>query len=310
MKTLAFIWQGSSKPEVFSWWNDGLRQAMLLLEKKYEVHYKEPWDEITEDIVLYWEAPVTAVGKNGEFYNKIRNLPQKKILLFAGGAIRPEWVAGFDHICVESKINLLELQSMGFSVSTAFGINDSVFKPMNLEKKWDGIHHATSASWKRQWLMAEALGNKCLVVGREQPEDMWPFQRSKELGATVMGQHSFEEVAKLINQSHTLCQTSEFWGGGQRATLEAMACGVPPIVMTDSPKNMEYVEESGFGKIVEPSAPQIKLAVEELKANPPDPMIGVSYVKSKFTARHYADNLLKAINLICQKHQKDTGHTQ
>ena len=143
--------------------------------------------------------------------------------------------------------------------------------------------------------MAEALGDRCLVVGREQPEDIWPFQRSKELGATVMGQQPFTEVARLINQSYTLCQTSEFWGGGQRATLEAMACGVPPIVMTDSPKNREYVEEAQFGKVVEPSAPQIKLAVEELKNNPPDPMIGVNYIKSKWTAKHYADKLKQAI---------------
>ena len=48
-------------------------------------------------------------------------------------------------------------------------------------------------------------------------------------------------------------------------TLEAMACGVPVVCMEDSPKNREYVEESGFGKVVYPNKEEIKRAVEEIK---------------------------------------------
>jgi glycosyltransferase involved in cell wall biosynthesis len=297
---IAFIWQGSSKPEIFNWWNDGLRVAMRIIEKTHTVTYHEPWDDVSHaDVLLYWEAPCTINGGNSSFYEKVRHAPQKKILLFAGGPLKKEWVEGFDFLAIESDINMKECEEMGIPHFRAFGINDEVFKYVASTKQWDGIHHATSASWKRQWLMAEALKEKCLVVGRPQPEDMEPFERSKALGAEVRErQHTFKEVADLIRQSHTLCQTASYWGGGQRATLEAMACGVPVIAMSDSPKNCEFVQESGFGMIVDPNPSAIRSAVEHLKSNPLDPKIGVKYVKSKWTGKKYAEALLAKINTL------------
>lgn len=295
---IAFIWQGSSQPAIFNRWNDGLRAAMKSVENFHEVVYREPWDNFDDvDLILYWEAPCTARG-DAEHYNKVRNLNKKKILLFAGGPVEYADAVGFDLYLVESKINEDEFSAIGLPWKRAFGVNTNIFKPMNLEKEWDGIHHATSASWKRQWLLAEALGAKALVVGREQPSDPMPFVLSRELGARVIPEQPYEEVAKLLNKSHTFVQTSEYWGGGQRATLEAMACGIPPIVMEDSPKNREYVEESGFGEVVPPDAPSIRAAVERLKKSH-DPRKGIEYVRSKWKHTHYASNILQAIESIC-----------
>mgnify|MGYP006321665743 CR=1 FL=1 len=95
--------------------------------------------------------------------------------------------------------------------------------------------------------------------------------------------------------AHTCLQTSEYWGGGQRCTLEALACDVPVICMTDSPKNREYVEESGCGLVVEPNAQNISDAVHIVKATDYGTR-GSDYVKSKWTSKHYADNLLEWIN--------------
>ena len=293
---VAFIWQGITGR--YGVWNDGLRQAMRILEKEYEVTYHEPKDQIPEDaVVLYWEAPCTINGKDGENYKRVMNLPNKKILLFAGGPLKKEWVSKFDHVCVESKINADECKEQGIKHSTAFGINDNVFTHIKTKKEYDGIHHGTSASWKRQWLVGEAIGDKALIVGRYQKEDPYPFDRCRELGCTVMNEQTPDALSYLINKCHTCVQTSEFWGGGQRCTLEAMACGVPVICMSDSPKNREYVEESGFGLVVDPDPNKIKEAVEQVKSKSFDPKIGVEYIKNKWTARHYADSLKSA---ICQ----------
>lgn len=289
---IAFIWFGITGR--YGHWNDGLFWAMKEIEKKHQVTYHEPFEEIPEDaVVLFWEALCTRVSKDAEAFEKVMALPNKKYLLFAGGPIKKEWAEGFEHIFVESKINLDEFQALGIPCSTAFGVNTDMFKPMDLPKVWDGIHQATSASWKRQWLGAEAFGNKMLVVGRRQPEDPFPFDESARLGAMVMNEQPYEVIAEMLNQSHALIQTADFWGGGQRATLEAMACDIPVICMTDSPKNREYVEESGFGEVVEPSAPQIRQALERIKANPLKG--GRDYVLSKWTHRHYAENILKVI---------------
>lgn len=296
---ISFVWQGISKPEIREHWKDGLYAAMQILEKEYEVEYCEPWDNMTGDVILYWEAPITIRGQSANHYMNVMSKPQKKILLFAGGPLKKEWVKGFNLLCVESKINLDECNALGIPAMTAFGINDEIFKPKSMTKIYDGIHHATCASWKRQELLGEALRDKALIVGREQDNDRMPFEVARAYGATVMPEQSYEKVCDLINQSHVLVQTANEQGGGQRATLEAMACGVPVVCMTDSPKNREYVEESGFGAVVEPNAEAIRNAVSYISGYTKEWFEkGPEYIKSKWTACHYADALKKAINSI------------
>lgn len=280
-----FIWQGITEHK--SRWRDGLWAAMQLLEKDFEVVYQEPWEEIKGDVALYWEAPITWQSRdNSEHYKKVQNSNVRKALLFAGGEIRREWVDGFDLLFVESQINEDECERMGIPYKRAFGVNTDIFKPLDLEKKYDAIHHGTFASWKRQWLLAEAFGDKGILVGRKQETDTKPFLESERHGAKVIGEVSYEEVNKLLNQSKCLVQTSDFWGGGQRATLEAMACGLPVIAMTDSPKNREFIEESGCGAIVDPDPNKIKEAFDNLEYKNPR-----EYVMGKWTPKHYANSI-------------------
>lgn len=297
--TLSFVWFGIDGR--FGKWKDGLWLAMKHLEKEYTVYYQEPTEEIKGDIILFWEAPCTANGKDKEMYLKIQNNPKPKILLFAGGPIKAEWVKGFDIICVESEINKKEFAEIGIETITAFGINEEIMRPMVMDILYDGMHHGTCASWKRQWLLGEALGDKGLVVGRYQEEDPFPFNECKKYGCNIMEEQPAENIAVLLNRSHACVQTSDYWGGGQRCTLEAMACGVPVICMEDSPKNREYVEESGFGFVVYPNKEEIRKAVEKIKENPFDPKQGRDYIMKKWTSKHYADNLIKAINKIWLK---------
>lgn len=296
-KSIAFIWQGISGR--YGQWKDGLWKAMKIIEETHDVKYYEPTDDIPEDsIVLYWEAPCTSISpKDGNNYKRVQKLPNKKALLFAGGPIKKEWLDGFDHVFVESKINADELTDLNIPHSTAFGINEEVFHPMKLEKRWWGIHAGTCASWKRQGFIGEALGDKGIVVGREQENgiDTFGFDRCRELGSTVVPEQTPEDLAKIVNQSHVCVQTSALWGGGQRVTLEALACNIPVVCMTDSPKNREYVEESGCGMVVEPEPSKIRQAVIDTMSKDWGNK-GREYVMRKWTSKNYSDNLLKWIN--------------
>lgn len=295
-RIIGFVWQESSNKDIFNHWNDGLRQALRIIERQYEVKYFEPWDDIKDvDVILYWEAPCSINGKNAEYYKKVQNNPIKKALLFAGGPILTEGLIGFDMIFYESEVNGEELRVKGFPCIKAFGINDEIFKPMSLEKKYDGMMQGTFASWKRQGLFSKALKDKGLLCGRKQETDITPYNEAIEYGSIILPEQNYEEVAKLLNQSYMAVNTADYWGGGQRCSLEAMACGIPVIVMSDSPKNREYIEESGFGLIIEPQQEEIRKAVDQLKENPLNPQIGLDYIKSKYTAQHYANNLLKGI---------------
>lgn len=296
---IGFCWQGISGR--YGHWNDGLRKAMELIETEHEVIYQEPHEIIKDvDIILYWEAPCTINGKDKMNYLNILTNPLPKALLFAGGPIKKEWIDGFDLVFVESQINADECEKQKIPHRTAFGVNTDIFYPANVEKIYDGMHQATCASWKRLDLFAKALKNRGIVCGRDQETDPNGFIACRKYGVTLLPEQPYKKVAELLNQSYTLVQTSEFWGGGQRATLEAMACGIPPIVMSDSPKNREYVEDSGFGLIVEPREEDIRVAIRQLIVEPQDPQIGVKYIENKWTASHYAISILQGIKQILQ----------
>ena len=84
--------------------------------------------------------------------------------------------------------------------------------------------------------------------------------------------------------------------GTPNPVLEAMACGVPVIVMSDSPKNCEYVEESGGGLVVEPNAEAIRDALQRI--TPEMGERGYTYIQSKWTEEHYAHAILDGIKSL------------
>jgi len=298
---ITFCWQGLSQKQIYGHWGDGLEGAMRLIEKEHTVYYKEPWEEIPKDtdIILYWEAPITENGKDRENYLKIKNNPLPKILLFAGGVIKKEHCIGFDLFLVESKINEEEFSAIGLPWLRAFGVNTEVMKPEKQPKVFDAVFPATCAGWKRHGLFSRALKSKGVVCGRFQESDPVGFLNCRENGTLVLPELPYPAVNALYNSAWCCVNTSSEWGGGQRTTLEAMAAGIPVIVMKDSIKNREYVEESGAGLVVEPDELQIQKAIEEIKKWTPEQRAkGRKYVESKWTARHYADNIIKGINQV------------
>ncbi len=298
MSRIAFCWtNGIKHKDRFDRWNDGLRAALRLIEAEHEVTYHEP-DEVlpTVDWILYWEAGCTMESpEDGHKYRAILNSPQKKALLFAGGPVKEKYFQGFDHIFVESKINKDEFDALGMKNSTAFGVNTDIFFPINdADKKFTTVTHGACAGWKRQHLVGQAMKEKALVFGQYQASDPYVFEECRRNGATVMPEQTYEETNRLLNSASVSVNCADYWGGGQRATLEAMACDIPVVVMSDSPKNREYVEESECGYIVNPDPQSIVIGVHTaLQMKKPKSR---DYVMSKWTPEHYKNALLNAIH--------------
>ena len=299
---IAFVWQGLSQGKIYGHWGDGLRGAMDIIEKTHEVKYFEPWEEIKDvDIILYWEAPITRRGKDSENYKKIQANPIPKILLFAGGPVHREDCDGFDLFLVESQVNEFDFAAIGKPWMRAFGVDTRTMKPEKQPKIFDAVFPATCAGWKRHGIFARALGSKGVVCGRFQESDPIGFMNARDAGVLVLPELPYEAVNVLYNASWCCVNTSSEWGGGQRTTLEAMAAGIPVIVMSDSDKNCEYVRESGAGLIVDPDENKIKEAIEEIKKwTPQERGRGVEYVRGKWTHEHYAQNILKGIENVLQ----------
>lgn len=302
---LAFCWQGFDGR--YGQWRDGLWAAMQLIEKEHEVKYFDfPLKGMTEfnpDVVLYWEAPVTNKGKDADNWFSVCALPYPKALLFAGGPLRAIDVRDFDLVFTESLINDEDCEREGIPYKRAFGVNTQIMRPSFADKKYDGFMQATFADWKRHTLFAQALGEKGAVVGRKQEHDLNGYNECVKRKVTIFDEQPAEEIATLINQSHCVVNTSEYWGGGQRCTLEAMACGVPVIVMADSPKNREFIEESGGGYVVEPIAEEIRKIIEFIQSDIPNNRLrvgnkGRKYIMDNWTEQHYAHAILEGIQSI------------
>lgn len=304
-KRLAFCWQGISDPDVFRKWRDGLWQAVEVLRETYQVEYREPnaTDLNDFDVILYWEAPCTITGRDADKYKNVLSAKPKKILLFAGGPLKKEWVEGFDIVVVESEINAKECREQGIRYDEAFGVNCDIWRPSRFwgTREFIGAHHGACAGWKRQHLAAEALGKDLILVGPYQSTDPYTFDRSKELGATVISERvEPRECKEYVERASVLVQTSDFWGGGQRATLEAMALGMPVVVMEDSPKNREFVEALGLGRVVPPQPSLIKEACDELVAewNDNKAVTSRTYVMTYWSGQKYGRDLKRIIESL------------
>lgn len=297
---IGFIWINGTKPRLSGQWNDGLAKAMRILSEKHEVTYYDvpntDWDN--EDVLIMWEAPCTAQGEYADYYNKVRRADKPKILLFAGGPINLLDSVGFDLYLVESELNEKEFEAIGLPWRRAFGVNEEVMRPMQKKKLYNGFMQATFAEWKRHSLFAKALKSLGAVAGRVQENDRQGYYDCKLHNVTIFEELPAEQVAEKINESRTVVNTASYWGGGQRCTLEAMACDVPVIVMNDSPKNMEYVRESGAGVICEPTPEAIQASIDIAREMKPK---GRKYIMSKWTSKHYADAIQSAIDEVCQK---------
>jgi len=306
---LAFVWDFSVTPLDVYGWGDGLSRALQLLASEYGYDIKViPSSDIVEiyeslgafspEVILGWGS------LDRPSFSGFGELGIPTALCFAGGATKHDSAENFDVIFVENQVYLDSFIEQGYNARRAFGANDDLFQPMKLAKKWDGVYPASFAKWKRHKLFAQALGKKGLAFGKviqEERDDTIGY--CINAGVTVLPQLTYDVVPYLIAQSHSVVITASSIGGSQRTTLEAMAMNVPPIVMSDSDKNVEYVKESGFGFIVDPDPKAIKEAVAKAKKMKPSEA-GREYIMEKYSAKGYADSLHKGIQSIWKNQKK------
>jgi hypothetical protein len=263
------------------------------MREDHDIKYFEPNDEsgiesFRPDVLLHWAA---LIENSVEF---VRRYPYPKALAFAGGPIESH-LLGYDLYFAESQIDYDRFRSLGARAVRAFGVNECLFRPKPLPKRWDGIICGTFALWKRHHLFAEALGSRGIAIGIHQAHEPQCYETCAKAGCAVLHEVPRQRIPDYLNASRTVVNTADFQGGGQRLTLEAMACDVPVIVMDDSPKNCEFVKEGGAGLIVPPDPAAIAAAVEALKEKRMD---GREYILSKWTSQHYADALNAGFTLL------------
>jgi hypothetical protein len=222
--------------EYESLWQDGLWRALQVLSFDYEITLHNLMNgnvaPYKYDFVLGWGAFGSAVDN----YMQPMNLP--KGLCIAGVAQPPKGSDNYNVLFYETEWYRPTIESHR-NIIHAFGINTDIYKPSNKRKFWDYVTVGAFASWKRQHLLIDKPGYK-LAVGEIQKGN--PVESfgiiAKLLGGNVMISDMLEpkKLAEIYCMSKTMYMPSDIFGGGERAILEARACGCEVEIEPDNPK--------------------------------------------------------------------------
>lgn len=253
------------------------------------------------EVILCW-ADFTR--QNAE---PLAKLGKPMAICFAGGEAISHNTELFDHIFVESQTYEDILKAAGHPVSRAFGANTDLFQPTEQAKIFDTIFPATFALWKRHRIFARATEHlRACAVGYMY--DNWESECWKDCvkaGNLVLPHVSPDALNRLYNASHTCLLTSESVGGSQRTILEAMACNIPVLAISDSEKLCEFIrdaEDRGYtvGEIIDAERP-IEEYRDVIEAWSKGPTNGREFVQKYWSHIQYADALEKGLNEISSR---------
>jgi glycosyltransferase involved in cell wall biosynthesis len=233
--------------EKYTNWEDGFTKAMKLLENQYNITWinlydrRPSVDELNDyDFLIVKSCWNWIVDK---YVRGLNNLETRRGIVISC-SIKPkkEWTWYYDVLWYETEWYKKEINFFK-NKFLAFGINDDVFKPMSLEKKYDVLSIGALTSYKRFEKLNDLEGNKKIIIGTINTNDFEVVKSKLDKSIEIIDYLSQAELAKYINESKLIYIPSELQGGGERAVLEAMACGVEVKVEEDNYKLKSLLEK-------------------------------------------------------------------
>jgi len=261
----------SSKPKILFLYEskhpilveDGLWTALNALETTFYIkrtNLSTTLPNLDEcDFVLGWGA----FGSGVDRYIQGCHTKKKTGLCIGGNGV-PLTSQKYDVLFYETKWvrDFLSLQYSTAELVQAFGYNDLVYKDLGItEKDIDYLGVGAFADWKRWELMKNKKGRR-KVIGEFQKGN--PVE-SQKIWDDLSGNGVLCEgmiVSHLLNLEYNRAKTvyipANIYGGGERAILEARACGCSIEIEPDNPKlkelltceipsHLDYAQKLKFG---------------------------------------------------------------
>lgn len=250
-------------------WRDGLWAALSLLEKQgfeidkfnlskrgnssphlVELLFENKVKEV--DFILGWGAFNSSVDKL--LQSTAQKVSKKPIgLCMAGNSFSPRGLENYAIIFFETEWSFEKYLAPYINTHPgiktefihAFGINSDIYKPIiDCVPIWDWTSVGAFALWKRQYLLKNKGGYR-LAIGEIQKNNI---TESMEIisdlmidGVAISDMVEPEVLTKIYNSSERIFIPADINGGGERAVLEARACGRPVEVEPDNPKLKELL---------------------------------------------------------------------
>jgi glycosyltransferase involved in cell wall biosynthesis len=235
-------------------WRDGFTAAVELLGQDHEVGWLNlhPDDPATQraalerledcDFLLVksnwrWivdELVRSAAGRNG---------PPRGLVI--SGVAKPPWrrrMRFYDVLFYETPWYGPRLRRHGRAVH-AFGIDTRVMRAEpDVERDIDWLSVGAIKPYKRHERLLEREGRR-IVVGDLSGADAGLLERLRAGGIEVLDFLPYEELAALYRRTRTVLVAGTLEGGGERAVLEARACGARVEVAGDNPKLLSLAEQ-------------------------------------------------------------------
>jgi len=228
-------------------WKDGLWASLELLADKFEITKFNLQDRgktavkpfFNYDFVLGWGAFNSPVELS--FRELKAKMPKVKVgLCIAGNAFPPENMDLYDVLFYETPWYESQIKNHKHIIH-AFGVNTDIFNPWpEAPVIWDYLSVGSFSYWKRHETIITKPGNAKMVIGEIQ-KDNW--QESFDIisnlllaGVAVSDMVYPSKLRNLYNCAGTIFIPAEINGGGERAVLEARACGKKVEIADDNPK--------------------------------------------------------------------------
>lgn len=221
-------------------WRDGLWAAIQLLSFDFEVTILNLWGmtfppDLSEySFILGW-------GAFGSPVDRLLSTCNNRKGLCIAGVSPPTTMLNYDVLFYETNWFLSQIDAHPNKIH-AFGINTQIYKPMRIRKIFDYLTVGAFAFWKRQTNLLSKKGTR-MAIGEIQKENIG---ESLEIigdlllgGVMISDMVEPKKLAELYNASKNVYIPANIYGGGERAVLEARACGVPVEVEPDNPKLIE-----------------------------------------------------------------------
>jgi glycosyltransferase involved in cell wall biosynthesis len=227
-------------------WHDGFTAALDILEKTHTVHRYNFYNTKTincndYDIVLLKES------FNGRLFEYCKNYFSKNTKKCAIGLCisssfhvpTPAELAKYDILFYETEwyFNYAKLNRHKYAFH-AFGVDTSVMKPTEEEKIYDIISVGQIHPMKRFNLLLKRGGNR-IILGALSDKSL--VDALRHTGVSIHDFVTYEELASYYNKSKLCYIPCPIHGGGERAVLEARACGIPIEIEPDNHKLKELL---------------------------------------------------------------------
>lgn len=232
-------------------WKDGLWAALRLLKEDFDLikfnlqdKGKVVIDPLSSfDFVLGWGAFNSSVDLALREM-KVQFPSKKSGLCIAGNAFPPERMEKYDVLFYETSWYLPQIEKHPHTIH-AFGVNTDIYNPWpEAPVIWDFLSVGSFSYWKRHEKIIERSGTK-MVIGEIQ-RDNWTesFDIISNLllaGVGISDMVYPTKLRNLYNCAGKILIPAEVNGGGERALLEARACGKKVEIMDDNPKLLELL---------------------------------------------------------------------